>query len=526
MFEFFPGFDPATFEWNWTWWTTVAWSGRVLGIAFIPTVLLQRGTRPMAALAWILTLLAMPFIGAALWWIIGRNHMRRRKRRRSRAQARISRSFHDLARGSDTEAAIKADSPLSPLSAVSPARNLVLHDEHGIFPPIRDNLARPLPSSAVAFDAFEAAIRSATDHIHFEFFIWREDATGQRFRDLLAERARAGVEVRILYDAIGSSSIRKRFIKPLLDAGASAAPFLPVRLLERRLRVNFRNHRKLLIIDGEVGFTGGVNIADDYLEWFDMAVELRGPIVYQLQEVFAEDWHFATGEDLAEERYFSGLSEHAPPAIEADDDADSRAPDGQQREDAAEHDDKSRAIATIARVVASGPDDTLDTIHKMFFLAITSATERLYLITPYFVPDSAIMAALQTASMRGVDVRIIVPQQSDVPITQHAGRSYWEGLLEVGVRIFEYRDQVLHAKLIVHDRDHVFMGSANMDIRSFRLNFEANCVLESHPLNRQMCRLFLETQSRSTEIELDAHRARPYRTRLLEGFARLLSPLL
>src|SRR5690554_5060794 len=175
MFEFFPGFDPATFEWEWTWWTTVAWSGRALGIAFIPTVLLQRGTRPMAALAWILTLLAMPFIGAALWWVIGRNHMRRRKRRRSRAQARISRSFHDLARNAevDTDTWIASDSPLSPLSSVSPARNLVLHDEHGIFPPTRGNLARPLPSSAIAFDAFEDAIRTARDHIHFEFFIWR-----------------------------------------------------------------------------------------------------------------------------------------------------------------------------------------------------------------------------------------------------------------------------------------------------------------------------------------------------------------
>src|SRR5690554_934884 len=521
MFEFFPGFDPATFEWEWTWWTTVAWSGRALGIAFIPTVLLQRGTRPMAALAWILTLLAMPFIGAALWWIIGRNHMRRRKRRRSRAQKRISRSFHDLARSSEVGPAARDDSPLSPLSSISPARNLVLHDEHGIFPPTRDNLVTALTTSAVAFNAFEAAILKARHHIHFEFFIWRNDATGRRFRDLLAERARAGVEVRILYDAIGSSSIRKKFFTPLLEAGASASPFLPVRLLERRLRVNFRNHRKLLIVDGEVGFTGGVNIADDYLEWFDMAVELRGPVVYQLQEVFAEDWHFATGEDLAEERYFSGLSEGSPQSIETDEDEDE-----DEDEDDAAHlvAIGPREISTVARVVASGPDDTLDTIHKMFFLAITSATERLYLVTPYFVPDSAIMTALQTASMRGVDVRIIVPQLSDVPITQHAGRSYWEGLLEVGVRIFEYRNQVLHAKLIVHDRDHVFMGSANMDIRSFRLNFESNCVLESHPLNRQMCRLFLETQSRSTEIELEAHRARPYRTRLTEGFARLLSP--
>ncbi|RAL20166.1 cardiolipin synthase [Lujinxingia litoralis] len=514
MFEFFPGFDPATWQWEWTWWTTLSWSGRVLGIAFIPTVLLQRGTRPMAALAWILTLLAVPFIGVALWWLIGRNHLRRRKRRRSRAQARISRSFVNLAQPREPAASEVPDAtenPLSPLSALSQARNLILHDEHGIFPPTRHNRATPLNSGPRAFDVFEEAIREAHHHIHFEFFIWRDDATGRRFRDLLAERARAGVEVRVLYDAIGSKGIRRAFLKPLIDAGARVASFLPVRLLERRLRVNFRNHRKLLIVDSRVGFTGGVNIADDYLEWFDMAVELKGPVVYQLQEVFAEDWHFATGEDLADERYFSGLSEYDSPDDET------------SQEDAS---DAVRDLPAIARVVSSGPDDTLNTIHKMFFLAITSASERFYLVTPYFVPDSAIMTALQTAAMRGVDVRIIVPQQSDVPVTQHAGRSYWEGLLEVGIRIFEYRDQVLHAKLIVHDRDHVFMGSANMDIRSFRLNFETNCVLESHPLNRQMCRLFLETQARSTEIQLAGHRARHYRTRLLEGVARLLSPLL
>ncbi|MBA2663701.1 MAG: hypothetical protein H0U74_15540 [Bradymonadaceae bacterium] len=522
--ELLPGFDPASLQWELTWWTVLGWTGKVLGVAVIPSVLLQRGTRPMAALAWILCLLTIPFLGVFLWWGLGRNYVERRKRRRSRSQARISKSFMSMARSIEVPEGRWADSNHRAGSQnASRAQTMVLHDEHGIFPPTQANGITVYTEAHVAYDAFEKAIREAKHHIHFQFYIWKRDTTGRRFRDLLVEKAREGVEVRVLYDAIGSSAIDGDFIDKIRRAGGKACSFLPVRLLERRLQVNFRNHRKIIVIDGEVAFTGGINIADDYTDWMDMAYRLDGPITFQLQEVFAEDWFFATKEDLADPRYFRALVEASAPEPAPE-------PPPEQASEIVSVDTGAQAPLTCrdinARVVASGPDDPLSTIHKMFFLAITSAKERLYIITPYFVPDHAIITALQTAAMRGVDVRILVPAKSDVPITQHAGRSYFESLLEVGVRVFEYTKCVLHAKLLVFDRNFTFVGSANMDIRSFRFNFETNVVLDSLEVNRAMSQLFLDTLKQSQEIHLAEFQKRSKRERLLEGGARLLSPLL
>ncbi|MFU8803523.1 MAG: cardiolipin synthase [Bradymonadaceae bacterium] len=518
--EILPGFDPATLQWGWSWWTVLAWIGRILGIAHIPYVLLQRGTRPMAALAWILCLFFLPFVGVILWWGLGPNHMKRRRRRRSRSQARISESFSSLAQTIEPTTGHYAEvDRITP--AMRRARTLFLHDEHGIFPSTRHNWARVYENATIAFDAFEEAIQGAKHHVHFQFYIWRRDGTGERFRDLLVEKAKEGVEVRVLYDAVGSAQVHRRFLAPLIAAGGKAVPFLPVRLLERRLRINFRNHRKLIIIDGHLGFTGGINIADEYAEWLDLAFGFEGPVVHQLQEIFAEDWYFATQEDLAAKPYFEPISRKDLTRVSVEDEAPTTLPESSstQLSGPAQH-------QVIARVVSSGPDDTLDTIQKMFFLAITSAKERVFIMTPYFVPDHAIITALQTAAMRGVDVRIILPAKSDVPITQHAGRSYVESLLEVGVQVYEYKRSVLHAKLLVFDRQYVFVGSANMDIRSFRFNFETNCVLESPTLNHQLTRHFLNQVHHSREIHLHEFQQRSKKERLLEGLARLLSPLL
>jgi cardiolipin synthase A/B len=528
--EFLPGFDPATLQWQWSWWTILAWTGRIIGIAHFPYVLLERGSRPMSTLAWLMCLFFLPYLGVLLWWGLGPNYMKRKRRRRSRAQARISQSFSSLTRSIAPSAVHYAETDgLSP--AMMRARRLFLHDEHGIFPPTRNNRVATFPDAVTAYDAFEQGIRQARDHVHIQFYIWRRDKTGTRFRDLLIEKARQGVEVRVLYDAIGGAAVHRHFFAPLLAVGGKVAPFLPVRLFERRLRLNFRNHRKLLIIDGRIAFTGGINLGDEYNDWLDLAFGFEGPLVHQLQEVFAEDWYFATQEDLATRRYFTvepGDDEdpllHAPPAEEP---ALVGAPTTTLLPLSA--DDRLIGPASHVsngRVVSSGPDDPLDTIHKMFFLAITSARKRIFLTTPYFVPDQAIITALQTATMRGVDVRIILPARSDVPITQHAGRSYIEGLLEVGARVYEYRRTVLHAKLLVCDDHHVFVGSANMDIRSFRFNFETNCVLESHTLNHQLANLFTSHLDDSVEIHLHAFRKRPRSERLVEGLARLFSPLL
>lgn len=504
-----------------TWWTAINWSGRILGISFIPSVLLKRTKHPLAALAWILALLFIPFIGALLWWMIGRDRMNRRPRAHTRAKQAMAPRFARLEKHSAPKRLPEQTllNNASPEELLSSEDRLIFRDQYGVFPSTYPNWASIYPTTEKAFDAFEQAIDAAKHHVHFLFYALADDTTGRRFRDLLIKKAHQGLEVRVLYDAVGSVGLGRSFLAPFHEAGVQVHAFLPLHIWERRLRINFRNHRKLLIIDGICGFTGGVNISDSYLDWYDMAFGFEGPVVHQMQEVFAEDWYFTCKEDLADAPYFPGLEEGlnrqrrpsrsallAPQLLQAPGD--------------------KLHFPVASRVVDGGPDEPLLTTHKMFFLALTSARERLYIITAYFVPDGAILTALQTAAMRGVDVRIILPGKSDHNMTRHASRSCWEALLEAGVRLFELQGPILHAKLLLMDSTHVIVGSANMDIRSFRFSFEASTVVRGHPFNRSMTRIFLEAQENSVEISLPQFRNRPRKERLLEGMARLISPLL
>ncbi len=492
--------------WRLNWWTVVWWGGTVVGLLHLPSVLLRRETRPMAALAWILCLLALPILGVLLWWMIGRTHFERTKRRWARSKEVMTQNL----------CCVRETIAVSPFETGEQAKDggeLVAEDhspnrqppyfrqDEGIFPTTDGNRVRVFAAGSDAFDAFAEAVEEATDHIHFEFYIWQRDQVGRRFRDLLVEKAKQGVEVRVLYDAVGGAPVKRGFMDPLIEAGGKVTSFLPVVLFESQLRVNFRNHRKIIVVDGEIGFTGGLNIGEEYNDWVDLAFRLDGPVVLQLQEVFAEDWYFATGEDLASTHYFRPPPEHPDLAPESE--------------------------SITARIIASGPDTPDSTIENVFFMAITSAEDRIFITTPYFVPDQAILMAIKTAALRGVDVRLLTPGKCDVPIAQAAGRSYYAELLEAGVRIYEYEDsRVLHAKAIVIDEGWAIIGSANMDIRSFLLNFEANAVLHNRQLNEQLAELFERYLERSREMKVEDFTDRPLKNRLIESTARLFSPLL
>lgn len=462
--------------------------GQLLGILNIPSVLLRRAKRPMAQLAWILCLVTLPFLGVILWWLMGRTHLERKRRRRKRARRQVAASLQQL-----------SDEPSAPEDAL---KREVLHvPDNEVFPTTSDNRVRLLVGGREAFAEFEAAISAARRHVHVMFYIWKKDHVGQRLRDLLVKKASEGVEVRFLYDAFGASGVTAGgFLKPLQEAGGQVAPFLPFRL-ERSLRVNFRNHRKILICDGEVGFTGGLNVGDEYERWYDVAVRLEGPVVNQLHEVFAEDWYFAAKEDIGAHRYFRAAAPTSPP-------------------------DPGDCEGVMARVMASGPDSYRSISHAMFFVAITTAQERIWITNPYFVPDQAIMVALRTASMRGVDVRLLLPAKSDVWITKHAGRGYYEELLQAGVRIFEYQPSVLHAKTLVFDRRWTIIGSANMDNRSFHLQFEVNLVCGGVSFNERLAEEFLRRLEDSVEIDHESWASRSTLQRLGEAGARLFSPVL
>ncbi len=469
-------------------------AGQAVGVLSVPSVLLRRAKRPMAQLAWILCLVTLPGLGVLLWWFMGRTHLDRKRRRRAEARQRVAEGLSKLSR--------RGELPDPDPDDEEPLGDRILFvDDNEIFPTTANNRAKILVTGVEAFPEFEKAIRAAKDHIHVQFYIWKKDDTGRRLRDALVDKAREGVEVRFLYDAFGAAGLRTgSFLKPLKEAGAQIQPFLPFRI-ERSMRVNFRNHRKILVCDGEVGFTGGLNVGDEYNEWYDMACRIEGPAVNQLQEVFAEDWYFATQENLAESKYFRGTQ------------ATSDLDDGEFRH-------------VIARVMASGPDSWKKVSHVMFFLAITNAEERIWITNPYFVPDTAIMVALTTAAMRGVDVRLLLPGKSDVAVARRAGRGYYEELLQAGVKIYEYQPEILHAKTLVFDDNWSIVGSANMDNRSFNLQFEVNLVFGGEGINGRLADEFLERLEDADEITAEEWEERSTWQRLVESGARLFSPVL
>lgn len=467
--------------------------GELLGLLSVPSVLLERRGKPMAALVWIMALLSMPYIGLGLWWLIGRRHLARRRARHRAASAAVSQRLA-------SRALQRQEARLQPLLSGLPTA-----EEQGVFPPSDENFVDVLVDAAAVYPALERMIRGAEHHVHLLFYIWQPDATGTRFRDLLVERACAGVEVRLLYDAVGSPRLGRAFLAPLWAAGVRTAPFLPVRL-GRRATINFRNHRKIVVVDGRHAYTGGLNVGDEYAgAWHDVGVHMSGPVVDQLQRVFADDWLFATGEDIALPAYFGRADGHRPELHDV--------PPGEDP-------------SAVCSIVASGPDQRFNLTHDTFFMAITEARERIWLTTPYLIPGPTLLTALRCAVYRGVDVRLLVPEKSDLAIARLAARSYYPDLLSSGVRVFEYRPGVLHAKVLVFDRELSVLGSANLDTRSFQTNFEVSCFIASQATNRALAELFERDLEKSREVRRED--LSPARTwdRLVESTAHLLSPLL
>ena len=370
----------------------------------------------------------------------------------------------------------------------------------------------------VTFDAVEEAILAAQHHIHICYYIFDHRRSGLRFREALIKKAKEGVIVRFLIDDVGSSSLTRHFIKPMREAGIMFAKFNEVAFSRIRSRVDFRNHRKIVVCDGTVGFTGGVNISDNYLPpiggrkaagdrirdaakdrkghgdpWRDTHVKITGDAVRWLQLTFLDDWYYATGFAARHRDYF--------PA-------------------------QTRVGQHLVQIVASGPDRDVEPIQMLYLAAIAMARERVYATTPYFVPDDAVLTAFTTAAMRGVDVRVLVPRRSDSLVVTAAARSYYDALLAAGVRVYEYQPTMIHSKTLVVDDFFAAVGTANMDNRSFRLNFEVSAILYGTEHAETLCQQFRKDLTASKEIDAAHRRQVKLKWKIAEAGARLLSPLL
>lgn len=450
----------------------------VAALATVPSVLLRRKGRPAAALSWLLALFALPGAGLLAWWAFGRTRLERRTRRRARKRQVFAQTRPRTGLAAGT---------LFDRQLPSRARGDCVFPSSG-------NRLRLLLDGREAYPTMLKAISGARHTIHIAMYIWQNDTTGRSVRDLLAERARSGVRVRVLVDGFGSRGFMRRLAAPLLEAGAEVAVFLPSRWTPfRSPRTNFVNHRKILVIDGEVAFTGGMNIGDEYaLRWRDAMVRIDGPAVQDLEHIFLDDWYFAT---------------------------DRIVDDTEPRAEAAYSDGIEVAL------IASGPDSEA-WIHDAYFLSLTQAQERIWIMTPYFIPGPAILAALRTSAGRGVDVRIVVPSDSDVALVAWASRSYYRMLLQAGVRIFEYGGTMLHAKALITDRLIACVGTANIDSRSFRLSFEVGCFFASEQLNTQLAAWHESLANAAVEVTEEAVAQKPMVHKLAESVAHLCSPLL
>jgi cardiolipin synthase len=365
------------------------------------------------------------------------------------------------------------------------------------------NSVRTLVNGAATFEAIFDAIGNARHYVIVQFFIVRDDALGEMLKDALIAKASQGVRVYFLYDSIGSFDLPHRYVAALRAGGVEMHPFATNRRFVNRLQLNFRNHRKIVAVDGERAFVGGHNVGVEYLggraplsPWRDTHIEVRGPAVASIQFVFTEDWHWATQQ----------LPEFAMPA--------------------ATPGDPSRNEGMHCLVVPSGPADKQETCSLFFVEAINAARERVWITTPYLVPDEAVFSALRLAVLRGVDVRILIPCRRDHLVVFAASKLYAYDSLRAGIRIFRYQPGFLHQKVILIDSVAAAIGSANLDNRSFRLNFEIMVLTVDHGFAQEVETMLLNDFAESLEIDRNEYRHASALRRVLMHVARLFSPIL
>jgi cardiolipin synthase len=449
-------------------------------------IILQRRSAA-ATLAWLLALIFLPVIGLVIYRLIGPLRLERKKLKRLASRRVVGEAVTALAALDD--------------GSIEHVQLATIAIELGEAPPLRADELTVYLDGASKYAAILGAIAAAQHHVHLEYYIWEPDTIGTALRDALIERAKAGVKVRMIVDGTGSNKLTARFLAPLRLAGVEVAKFNPVRLLKLRLRrPDFRTHRKIVVVDGRVAFTGGMNITDAHSSvygpsyWRDTHLRISGAAVWSLQRLFMEDWYFAT---------------------------DTMCP-----VDAETFPQPASEGKHLVQVVGSGPDSDAFAIHKVLFTAINQSTDRCWLTTPYFVPDEALLTALITAGLRDVDVRLLVPKKGDSRLVDMAARSYFPELLAAGVRVYEYESRFIHAKTLVCDDDVAIIGTANLDNRSFRLNFEVAAVIYSGAINFALADAFTTDLDGSRELGRGDYEKQSLTRRLGQATARLISPLL
>jgi cardiolipin synthase len=441
------------------------------------------------AVAWAVTLLTFPFVAVPAYWVFGASKFEGFVEAYRSNSSEID-SIVEETRDSLTPYSVQIEQHVPSFAAIQKMTG---------FSMVGDNSAELLINGEATFDSIVTGIGEARDYVLVQFYTVKDDELGQRLLGALIDRAQAGVRVYLIYDEIGSMGLPDSYVETLQAAGVLVSSFKPNQSNNNRFQINFRNHRKIVIVDGKTGWLGGHNVGDEYMgldprftPWRDTHVKLSGPVVIQLQSVVASDWYWAT-RDL--------------PTLEW----------SPQTEDAGD---------TMAVIIPSAPTQKLETAGLMYVMALNMARERIWLTAPYFVPDEAVMKALELAALRGVDVRIIVPSDSDSRLVYYASFHYISRLRNLGIKFYEYGPGFLHQKVALIDHQTSLVGTANFDNRSFRLNFEVTALIYDEDFAAQMENMLNADFDHATVLDVEELDDRGFWWQLRVSIARLASPIL
>lgn len=470
----------------WVYW--IVYIIYIVTIAICIVVILRENRNPIRSLSWVIALIFLPVVGFIFYLFFGRSmrgqHMISRMNKRKMITTMAPRHL-DL----NSQSLTRPERNLIKLARNLSSSFYTINNEIEIFTTGEDK-----------FTALKRDLSEAKSSIYLQYYIFLDDTLGHEIADILMQKAQEGVDVKVMYDNVGSFSARNKFFKMLNEAGVETHPFFKVTFPQLANRINWRNHRKIVIIDGTTGYLGGMNIADRYIRntskgwgWRDTHFRLRGDIVESLLFSFVVDWNFRN------QQHPMKYPKTEPPGI---------------------HNNVGMQLVT------SGPTSQWDNLALCFLKAISSATKNIYIQTPYFLPTDALMHALEAAALSKIDVRIMIPRMSDSRMLQYASFSYVTECLKAGIKVYLYNPGMLHAKGMIIDDNIVTAGSTNFDFRSFENNFECNLIIYDKEVNRSMRDIFFRDMGQCTKLTYTLWHSRPIMQRTFESVVRLVSPIL
>jgi cardiolipin synthase len=457
----------------------------LIALSIVLSVILH-GAKPTKSLAWVLAIFAIPIGGIFLYLLVGRN-------RRKHKLLLLKRGLFKKLPRPNSQQINTFNGRYKKL--------MTLTYKNAHFPPTPGNDLQLLKDGKTTFTAIFHALENARTQIHIQYYIFEEGELADRLLRLFEQKIAQGVTVRMIYDGIGSFSLSKAYLKKLTAIGVEANSFLPFKFGRFFSSLNYRNHRKIIVVDGQIAFTGGINVSDKYLKgeiglgnWHDMHLGITGPGADHLDQVFMMDWY------LVSQQLLQPIV--LPP-------------------------EEIKPIATdeLVQIVAGGPDDDFPVLEQTYFSIINKAKDYLYITNPYIIPGQALIQALQTAALSGVDVRLLVSENADNRMVSWSVHSYFESFLKSGIKVYLFPDGFLHSKIIVSDDAISTIGTANLDDRSFEQNYEVNAIMYHKNFAKLLRKDFLNDCSTSKELTYETFVQRPWSKKLKEGVGKLLSPL-